>query len=107
MDNADGIDTFKNEKWWEYRYRRSMQKEAEKAQMFVDELRPVANRIFSTEDGRKYARQMIRACHLLEVEPRTLPSESLQRLQAQKDFVNLFITRLIDREVFIGILKEI
>lgn len=83
------------------------QEELKRALEFLNKLKPIANRLFSTEDGKKYARQMIKACHLLEVEPRALPAESLQRLQAQKDFVNLFITKLVDREVFISILKEI
>ena len=73
----------------------------------LDELKPVANRLFSTEDGRIYARAMIRACRLLEVERGILSAEQLQQLQAQKDFVNLFLTSLINREVFMDIIKGI
>ena len=84
------------------------QKEAEEANKKVfDELKGVANRLFSTEDGKAYARQMIRACRMLEVEAQALTPEALQRLQAQKDFVNLFLTKLVDRKVFMGILEEI
>lgn len=84
------------------------QKEAEEANKKVfDELKGVANRLFSTEDGKVYARQMIRACRMLEVEAQALTPEALQRLQAQKDFVNLFLTKLVDRKVFMGILEEI
>lgn len=72
-----------------------------------DRLKPAANRVFSTEDGKILARQMIKACHLLETEQTALSPEALQRLQAQKDFVNLFITRLVDRSVFIGIIEGI
>ena len=84
------------------------QKEAEEANKKVfDELKGVANRLFSTEDGKVYARQMIRACRMLEVEAQALTPEALQRLQAQKDFVNLFLTKLVDRKVFMSILEEI
>lgn len=72
-----------------------------------EELKPVANRLFSTEDGRVYARQMIRAARILDVEAKALTSDDLQRLQAIKDFVNLFLTKLVDRKVFISILEEI
>lgn len=91
--------------YWEYK---QQQKQAEEANKKVfDELKGVANRLFSTEDGKKYARQMIRACRMLENEGQPLSPEVLQRLQAQKDFVNLFLTKLVDRKVFMGILEEI
>lgn len=84
------------------------QKEAEEVNKKVfDELKAVANRLFSTEDGKIYARQMIRACRMLESEGQPLSPEVLQRLQAQKDFVNLFLTKLVDRKVFMSILEEI
>lgn len=87
--------------------RELQEQQAETLKKSMDELKIVANRLFSTEDGKKYAQQMIRACHLLEVEQKALSEADLRRLQAQKDFVNLFVTRLVDREVFINIIKEI
>lgn len=69
-------------------------------------LKDVANRIFSTEDGKKYAVAMFKACHLLEAETKQLSNEQLQDLQAKKDFVNLFVTKLINKETFINIIKE-
>ena len=69
-------------------------------------LKDVANRIFSTEDGKKYAVAMFKACHLLEAETKQLSGEQLQNLQAKKDFVNLFVTKLVNKEVFINIIKE-
>lgn len=69
-------------------------------------LKDVANRIFSTEDGKKYAVAMFKACHLLEAETKQLSNEQLQNLQAKKDFVNLFVTKLINKETFINIIKE-
>lgn len=75
------------------------------AEKFLKEIKPVANRVFSTEDGKVLARQMMRACRILSVEGRSLPADELQRLQAQKDFVNLFITSLVDRKVFVNIIE--
>lgn len=75
------------------------------AQKLMSELKSAANRIFSTEDGKTLARQMMRACRLLSAEGRSLTADELQRLQAQKDFVNLFITSLVDRKVFLNIIE--
>lgn len=72
-----------------------------------DEQRAVANRLFSTEDGKAYARRMIRACQMLEAANKALSPDELQRLRAQQDFVNRFITKSVDRNVFIEILKGI
>jgi hypothetical protein len=36
-----------------------------------------------------------------------LPSDELQRLRAQQDFVNRFITKSVDRKVFIDIIEGI
>lgn len=88
-------------------YREKQEQRKEELKEFNDRMRRVANRLFSTDDGKEYARQMIRACRLLEAEPRVLPAEELRNLQAQKDFVNMFVTRLVDRKVFIGILEGI
>lgn len=87
-------------------YMEEQKKQRERALKILEELKPAANRLFSTEDGKKIAGRMIKFCRLLEAEPRVLSPEELQRLQAQKDFVNLFITKLVDKEVFINILKE-
>ena len=80
-------------------------KEELAAAEFFKEIKPVANRVFSTEDGKALARQMIRACRMFSTEGRSLSAEDLQRLQAQKDFVNIFITSLVDRKVFLQIIE--
>lgn len=72
-----------------------------------DEQREIANRLFTTEDGKAYARRMIRACQMLEAGQKPMTSDELQRLKAQQDFVNRFITKSVDREVFIEILRGI
>lgn len=94
-----------NPSYEEYYAEQKAQEEANKK--LFDELRGVANRLFSTEDGKIYARQMLKACRMFEVEAKALPPEVLQRLQANKDFVNLFLTKLVDRKVFMSILEEI
>jgi hypothetical protein len=83
-------------------------KEAEEALLKdSEEQRAIANRLFSTEDGKAYARRLIRACQMLEAGQKALPSDELQRLRAQQDFVNRFITKSVDRNVFIEIIKGI
>lgn len=94
-----------NPSYEEYYAEQKAQEEANKK--LFDELRGVANRLFSTEDGKIYARQMLKACRMFEVEAKALPPEVLQRMQANKDFVNLFLTKLVDRKVFMSILEEI
>lgn len=86
-------------------YKEKQEKEIEKANEEYRQLKAAASRLFSTDDGKRLARTMIRHCHLLEAEQKTLPCEDLQRLQAQKDFVNTFITKLVDRSVFINIIQ--
>lgn len=90
--------------WLEFKEQQEQQQKA-----LLEEyakLKDVANRIFSTEDGKKYAVAMFKACRMLESETTQLSNEQLQRLQAQKDFVNLFVTKLINKNVFIDIIKE-
>jgi len=87
--------------------RREREEQEKKLLEKLNELKPVANRLFATEDGRIYARAMIKSCRLLEVERGILKPDELQALQAQKDFVNLFLTSLINRDVFIDIIKGI
>ena len=72
-----------------------------------DEQRAIANRLFSTKDGKAYARRMLRACQMFEVGTKPLTAEELQRLRAVQDFVNRFITKSVDRKVFIEIIEGI
>lgn len=86
----------------------AQQKEQEEAtKKRIEELKAVANRLFSTEDGKVLARAMIRGCRMLETDNRTLSDDELRTLKAYQDFVNTFITKLVDRKVFMGILEEI
>lgn len=90
----------------EYTEKMKAAEEALKKQQ--EELKRVANRVFSTEDGRVLARAMIRSCRMLDVvESGALSDNDLRNLMAYRDFVNTFITKLVDRKVFMSILEEI
>lgn len=87
---------------------RAKQQELEnKQQEQRAELKRVANRVFSTEDGKILARAMIRGCRMLEAESYKLSDNELRSQHAYQDFVNSFITNLIDRKVFMSIIEEI
>ena len=49
-------------------YLNDRERSVRQLQEHFDRLKPAANRVFSTEDGKILARQMIKACHLLETE---------------------------------------
>ena len=75
-------------------------------QKFLDEGRAIANRIFSSEDGRKYARQMLKACHYNAIGREKLNDRELLYTIAQQDFVNAFLVNLVDRDVLLDILDN-
>ena len=87
------------------KYNSMIKEQEEKARKLYAEIKPAANRLFSTEDGKIIARQMIRACRLFEAEVGSASIDDLQKLQAKKDFVNMFITNLVDRKVFLDIIR--
>ena len=69
------------------------------------ELRRVANRLFSSEDGKIYANQMFKDCRLFESDKSLMTDAELRRISSFQDFVNVFITRLVDRDVLMGIFE--
>jgi hypothetical protein len=75
-------------------------------QKFLDEGRAIANRLFSSEDGRKYARQMLKACHYNAIGRERLSDRELLYTIAQQDFVNAFLINLVDRDVLLDILDN-
>ena len=88
-------------------YHQNIQKATEALKKQQEELKAVANRLFSTEDGKVLARAMIRTCRMLDADSSTLSDNELRSLKANQDFVNTFITKLVDRKVFMSILEEI
>lgn len=78
----------------------------EKQKVVAEELKVIANRFFSTEDGRKYANQLLTAVHYFDVLPSNLADNDLRYVQAQRDFVNVFLIGLIKKETLIDIIKD-
>jgi len=78
--------------------------EYDNARKFLDEMKSVANRIFSSEDGKKYARQMLVACHYGAIDNGRFDDNALRYVVAQQDFVNRFLVNLVDRDVLLDIL---
>lgn len=78
----------------------------EKQKVVAEELKVIANRFFSTEDGRKYANQLLTAVHYFDVLPSNLTDNDLRYVQAQRDFVNVFLISLIKKETLIDIIKD-
>jgi hypothetical protein len=78
----------------------------EKQKVVAEELKVIANRFFSTEDGRKYANQLLTAVHYFDVLPSNLTDNDLRYVQAQRDFVNVFLIGLIKKETLIDIIKD-
>lgn len=80
--------------------------QSDNAKKFLDEARAIANRLFSSEDGRKYARQMLKACHYNAINRDKLSDRELLYVIAQQDLVNAFIINLVDRDVLLDILDN-
>ena len=78
----------------------------EKQKVVAEELKVIANRFFSTEDGRKYANQLLTAVRYFDVLPSNLTDNDLRYVQAQRDFVNVFLISLIKKETLIDIIKD-
>lgn len=78
----------------------------EKQKAVAEELKVIANRFFSTEEGRKYANQMLTAVRYFDVLPSNLSDNDLRYVQAQRDFVNVFLIGLIKKETLIDIMKD-
>lgn len=78
----------------------------EKQKVVAEELKVIANRFFSTEEGRKYANQMLTAVRYFDVLPSNLSDNDLRYVQAQRDFVNVFLIGLIKKETLIDIMKD-
>lgn len=76
-----------------------------KQQENLEQLKAVANRLFSSPDGIILARQMFKACKMFEVQGE-VSIERLQYLAAWRDFVNLFVTNLVERPVLLDILDK-
>lgn len=72
---------------------------------FGKKISGVANRLFSSEDGKFFANQMFKACRLFGNDKILMNAEQLRYYSAQQDFVNSFITKLVDKDVLLEILN--
>lgn len=68
------------------------------------EMKVVANRIFTSPDGRRYARQMLKACDYFGNKRRS--ADELQYITAQRDFVTTFLINLVKKETLLDILGD-
>lgn len=82
-------------------FREEQKKEQKKD---IEELKLRANRLFSSEDGRFVARRMFKVSRLFENDRGTLTDKQLAYISAWQDFVNLFITNLVSKNVLLDIL---
>ena len=78
----------------------------DKQKTLAEELRVIANKVFSSEDGKKYANQMLTAVKYFDVLPSQMSDNDLRYLQAQRDFVNIFLTSLVDKKILLTILED-
>lgn len=76
------------------------------SEALAKELRVCANRLFSTDDGKKIANQMITAVKYFDCLPSQLSNEDLRYIQAQRDFVSVFLIGLIEKKTLLSILEE-
>lgn len=87
-------------------YQKQQEIKREELTTLREELKGFANQFYSTEGGKKIANQMLTAVKYFDCLPATMGDNDLRYLQAQRDFVNIFLIGLIDKEVFLDILKE-
>ncbi len=87
-------------------YHKKVEIEKEKLIKLSSELKGVANSFFATEGGKKLANQMLTAVKYFDCLPASISDNDLRYLQAQRDFVSVFLIGLIDKPVLLDILKE-
>lgn len=87
-------------------YQKKVSEEKERMNKIGLELRGIANSFYSTDGGKKLANQMLTAVKYFDTLPSSISDNDLRYLQAQRDFVNIFLISLIDKPVLLDILKE-
>jgi hypothetical protein len=90
--------------WKTYKDNKERTKQEQEA--LAKEMRVYANRLFSSEDGRKFANQMLTAVRYFDCLPPNMSDSDLRYIQAQRDFVNVFLIGLVDKKILLDILKE-
>lgn len=87
-------------------YKDNKDKLLEQQKELAQEMRTYANRFFSSEEGQKYANQMLTAVKYFDVLPANLSDNDLRYIQAQRDFVNVFLIGLVDKKILLDILEK-
>lgn len=87
-------------------YQKAKENEKEQAEALAKELKVCANRFFSSEDGKKYGRQLLKAVKYFEALPANVSDDYLRYMQAQRDLVNVFVVSLISNETLINLIKD-
>lgn len=87
-------------------YRRARAEAEQQELLQMKELKDCANRLFSSPDGKKYGKQMLIAARIFKPDTSDVSDNRLRYLSGQKDFVNIFLTNLVDQDVLLGILES-
>jgi hypothetical protein len=87
-------------------YKDNKDKFVERQKQMAEEIKVCANRLFSSEDGQKLANQMLTAVYYFDVLPANLSDNDLRYIQAQRDFVNMFLTGLVEKKYLLAILEK-
>lgn len=87
-------------------YQKRVAEEKVKMSKLGSELKGIANAFYSTEGGKRLANQMLTAVKYFDCLPSSISDNDLRYLQAQRDFVSIFLIGLIDKPVLLDILKE-
>ena len=87
-------------------YKENKDKFLEEQKKLAEEMRDCANKLFSSEIGQKYANQMLTAVKYFDCLPSDLSDSNLRYIQAQRDFVNVFLIGLIDKKFLLDILEK-
>ena len=96
----------KNQAQEYFKYVKQQEELKKQQQALAKQMKAYANKLFSTEEGKKLANQMITAVKYFDCLPSNLSDNDLRYLQAQRDFVSVFLIGLIDKETLLNILKE-
>ena len=87
-------------------YKDNKEQLLKKQRKLAEEMRACANRLFSSDDGRKLANQMLTAVNYFDCLPSNLSDNDLRYIQAQRDFVNVFLIGLVDKKILLDILEK-
>ncbi len=87
-------------------YKDNKEKIKQEQENLAQEMRVYANRLFTSDDGRKFANQMLTAVKYFDCLPAGLSDSDLRYIQAQRDFVSVFLIGLVEKKTLLDILKE-